>query len=180
MIFQSTTLPGAMVVELERREDERGFFARSFCRREFEAHCLEPCVAQCNVSFNRRRGTLRGMHWQAAPHAEAKLVRVTRGALWDVIVDLRPDSPACGRWFGVELNAENRRALYIPQGFAHGFQTLVDDVEVFYQMSTVYVPEAQRGARWDDPAFGIDWPIRPPFLSDRDASYPDFQPGKGA
>jgi dTDP-4-dehydrorhamnose 3,5-epimerase len=180
VIFQSTTLPDAMVVELERREDERGFFARSFCQREFEAQGLEPCVAQCNVSFNRRRGTLRGMHWQAAPDGEAKLVRVTRGAIWDVIVDLRPDSPACCRWFGAELNAENRRALYIPQGFAHGFQTLVDDVEVFYQMSTVYVPEAQRGARWDDPAFGINWPIRPPFLSDRDASYPDYRPANGA
>ena len=180
MIFQSTTLPGALVVELERREDERGFFARSFCQREFETQGLERGVAQCNVSFNRRRGTLRGMHWQTAPYREAKLVRVTQGALWDVIVDLRPDSPAYCRWFGVELSAENRRALYIPQGFAHGFQTLVDDVEVFYQMSTFYVPDAQRGARWDDPAFGIAWPIRLPFLSDRDAVCPDFQPGMGA
>jgi dTDP-4-dehydrorhamnose 3,5-epimerase len=117
------------------------------------------------------------MHWQTAPHGEVKLVRVTRGALWDVIVDLRSGSPTFGRWFGVELTADNRRALYIPTGFAHGFQTLVDDVEVFYQMSTFYVPDAQRGARWDDPAFGIEWPLRPPFLSARDASYPDFTPG---
>jgi dTDP-4-dehydrorhamnose 3,5-epimerase len=174
VIFAPTALSGAVVVELERREDERGFFARSFCRREFEAQGLDPCVAQCNVSFNRRRATLRGLHWQAAPHGEVKLVRVTRGALWDVIVDLRAGSPTFTRWFGVELTADNRRALYIPTGFAHGFQTLVDDVEVFYQMSAFYVPDAQRGARWDDPAFGIEWPLRPPFLCDRDASYPDF------
>jgi dTDP-4-dehydrorhamnose 3,5-epimerase len=174
VIFGPTTLSGAMVVGLERREDERGFFARSFCRQEFEAHGLEPCVAQCNVSFNRRRGTLRGMHWQEAPNGEAKLVRVTRGALWDVIVDLRPESPTHLKWFGVELSAENHQALYIPVGFAHGFQTLVDDVEVLYQMSTSYLPGAQRGARWDDPAFGIQWPIHPPFLSERDATYPDL------
>ena len=180
MIFGSTPLPGAAVVDLERREDERGFFARSFCQREFEAQGLETTVAQCNVSFNRRRGTLRGMHWQAAPHGEAKLVRVTRGALWDVIVDLRPESATYCRWFGVELTAENHRALYIPRGFAHGFQTLVDDVEVFYQMSTSYVPDAQRGVRWDDPAFGIEWPILPPFLSERDATYPDYRPGEGS
>jgi len=180
VIFGSTPLPGAAVVDLERREDERGFFARSFCQREFEAQGLETTVAQCNVSFNRRRGTLRGMHWQAAPHGEAKLVRVTRGALWDVIVDLRPESATYCRWFGVELSAENHRALYIPRGFAHGFQTLVDDVEVFYQMSTSYVPDAQRGVRWDDPAFGIEWPILPPFLSERDATYPDYRPGEGS
>jgi len=178
VIFGSATLPGACVVDLERREDERGFFARSFCQHEFEAHGLDPCVAQCNVSFNRRRGTLRGLHWQAAPHGEAKLVRVTRGALWDVIVDLRPESETYTRWFGVELTAENRRALYIPQGFAHGFQTLQDDVEVFYQMSAFYVPESQRGLRWDDPAFGIKWPITPPHLSERDATYPDFVPAR--
>jgi dTDP-4-dehydrorhamnose 3,5-epimerase len=178
VIFAPTALPGAFLVELERREDERGFFARSFCRREFEAQGLDPSVVQCNVSFNRRRGTLRGLHWQAEPHGETKLVRTTRGALWDAIVDLRPDSPTYCRWFGAELTAENRRALYIPQGFAHGFQTLTDDVEVFYQMSAFYVPEAQRGVRWDDSAFGIDWPIRPPFLSDRDATYPDFVPAR--
>jgi dTDP-4-dehydrorhamnose 3,5-epimerase len=176
--FVPTPLAGAVVVELERREDERGFFARSFCQREFEAQGLDPCVAQCNVSFNRRRGTLRGLHWQAPPHAEAKLVRATRGALWDVVVDLRSDSATFCRWFGVELTEENRRALYIPQGFAHGFQSLVDDVEVSYQMSAFYAADAQRGARWDDPAFGIEWPVRTPFLSPRDAAYPDFNPGR--
>jgi dTDP-4-dehydrorhamnose 3,5-epimerase len=168
-----------MVLDLERREDERGFFARSFCQHEFAAHGLDVSVAQCNVSFNRRRGTLRGMHWQVEPHGEAKLVRVTRGALWDVIVDLRPGSATYCRGFGVELTADNRRGLYIPVGFAHGFQTLSDDVEVFYQMSAFYVADAQRGVRWDDPAFGIEWPIRPPFLSERDATYPDFDPARG-
>lgn len=174
MIFAPTKLAGAVIIDLERREDERGFFARSFCRREFEERHLDPCVSQCNVSFNRRRGTLRGMHWQTAPHGEAKLVRVTHGAVWDVIIDLRPDSASYAEWLGVELTAETRRALYVPDGFAHGFQTLVDDTEVFYQMSTAYAPEAQRGLRWDDPAFGIGWPIDPPFLSRRDATFPDF------
>lgn len=174
MIFVPTTLAGAVVVDLDRREDERGFFARSFCHSEFEAHGLERCVSQCNISFNHRRGTLRGLHWQAAPHGEAKLVRVTRGSIWDVIVDLRPSSPTLGAWFGVELSAENRRALYVPRDFAHGFQTLVDDVEVFYQMSTDYVAGAQRGARWNDPAFGVEWPIASPILNQRDGAYPDF------
>jgi dTDP-4-dehydrorhamnose 3,5-epimerase len=174
VIFAPTKLDGAVVIDLERREDDRGFFARSFCRREFEEHGLDPCVAQCNVSFNLRRGTLRGMHWQAAPHGEAKLVRATQGAIWDVIIDLRPDSPSYGEWFGIELAAETRRALYIPDGFAHGFQTLVPNTEVFYQMSTSYVAESQRGLRWNDPAFGITWPVDPPFMSERDASYPDF------
>jgi dTDP-4-dehydrorhamnose 3,5-epimerase len=180
VIFQPTRLAGAFAIELERREDERGFFARSFCRRDFEDLGLEPCVAQCNVSFNRRRGTLRGMHWQADPHGEAKLVRVTRGAVWDVIVDLRPESPTCGESFGVELSADNRRAIYVPFGVAHGFQTLVDEAEVFYQMSAEYVPDAQRGVRWDDPAFGIAWPIPSPILNDRDAGYPDFTPTRTA
>ncbi len=176
MNFESTPLAGAFIVDLERREDERGFFARSYCQQEFEAHGLNPCVAQCNISFNKRRGTLRGLHWQVSPNDEAKLVRVTRGALWDVIVDLRPDSPTYCRGFGVELTADNRRALYVPKGFAHGFQTLVDDVEVFYQMSTCYASEAQQGARWDDPVFDLAWPIVPPFMSERDAGYPDFDP----
>ena len=174
MIFSPTKLSGAVVVDLERREDDRGFFARSFCQREFEDHQLDPCVSQCNVSFNVRRGTLRGMHWQAAPHGEAKLVRITRGAVWDVIIDLRPDSPSYAQWFGVELTADSRRALYVPDGFAHGFQTLVPDTEVFYQMSTAYVPGAERGLRWNDPAFAITWPIEPPVMSQRDAAYPDF------
>lgn len=178
VIFVPTELAGVVVVDLERREDERGFFARSFCQREFEEHHLDPCVAQCNVSFSLRRGTLRGMHWQAAPHGEAKLVRVTRGAVWDVIVDLRPASSTYRQWLGVELSAETRRALYVPDGFAHGFQTLVPETEVFYQMSTPYVPDAQRGFRWNDPAFGIEWPIDPPFLSERDASFADFAVAK--
>jgi len=174
VIFVPTKLDGALVIDLERLEDERGFFARSFCRREFEEHRLDPCVAQCNVSFNKRRGTLRGMHWQAAPHGEAKLVRVTRGAVWDVIVDLRPDSASYGDWLGVELTAEARRALYVPPGVAHGFQTLVADTELLYQMSTEYVAGAQRGFRWNDPGFGITWPIDPPFMNQRDATFPDF------
>jgi dTDP-4-dehydrorhamnose 3,5-epimerase len=171
-----TALAGARLVELEPIEDERGFFARSFCRREFEQAGLEPCIVQCNVSFNRRRGTLRGMHFQRAPHAEAKLVRCTRGAVYDVIVDLRPDSPAFRRWLGVELSAENRRALYVPRGFGHGFQSLQDDCEVLYQMSDFYAPQAAGGVRWNDPAFAIRWPIEPPIVSARDAAYPDFAP----
>ena len=175
MIFSPTPLVDAVEIELDRHQDERGFFARSFCRREFEEHGLDPCVAQCSVSFSRRRGTLRGLHWQAAPHAEAKLVRVTAGAIWDVIVDLRPKSATFGKWFGAELTSDNRRALYVPRGFAHGFQTLVDEVEVFYQMSTEYLAEARRGARWDDPAFGIAWPIASPILNARDAAYPNVE-----
>jgi dTDP-4-dehydrorhamnose 3,5-epimerase len=180
VIFAPTKLSGAVIVDLDRREDDRGFFARTFCQREFEEHGLDPCVAQCNVSVNRRRGTLRGMHWQQAPHGEAKLIRVTRGAIWDVIVDLRAGSPTHGDWFGVELSAESRRALYVPQDFAHGFQTLVDDVEIFYQMSTPYVPDAQRGFRWDDPAFAIRWPIGAPILNERDAAYSDFSLARSA
>ncbi|HEX6040824.1 dTDP-4-dehydrorhamnose 3,5-epimerase [Longimicrobium sp.] len=177
MIFVPTLLDGAWVVEPEPVEDERGFFARTWCADEFRARGLDPALAQCSVSFNRRRGTLRGMHFQAAPHAEAKLVRCTRGALWDVVVDLRPGSPTFTRWFGVELTADNHRALYVPQGFAHGFQTLADDTEVFYQISVPYAPGAGRGVRWDDPAFGIRWPHADArILSDRDRAYPDFDP----
>jgi dTDP-4-dehydrorhamnose 3,5-epimerase len=177
MIFEILMLAGAYMIDLDRREDERGFFARSFCHMEFERHGLEQCTAQCNVSFNHRQGTLRGMHWQEAPHGEAKLVRVTRGAIYDVLVDGRLDSPTYLKWVGVELTAENRRALYIPRGFLHGFQTLTAETEVFYQMSADYVPGAQRGARWNDPAFGISWPIQPPFMSERDATYPDYLAG---
>lgn len=177
MKFVPAGLDGAFVVELERREDERGFFARSWCQREFEEMGLDSRLVQCNLSWNRRRGTLRGLHWQAAPHAEAKLVRVTGGAIWDVIVDLRRGSPSYLRHVGVELDGRSRRALYVPAGFAHGFQTLSDDAEVFYQMSEFYVLESQRGARWNDPAFGIEWPVGPPIINDRDASYPDFRAG---
>ncbi len=174
MRILGTALEGAKIVELEPIEDERGFFARSFCRREFEAAGLDSCVAQCNLSFNRRRGTLRGMHFQREPHAEAKLVRCTQGAIYDVILDLRPRSSSYLRWVAVELSAANRRALYAPQGVAHGFQTLTDDAEVLYQMSEPYVPEAAAGVRWNDPAFGIAWPIADPVLSARDAAYADF------
>lgn len=174
MIFTPTNLKGAAVVDLEKREDERGFFARSWCRREFEAHGLNPRLAQCSVSFNLRRGTLRGMHYQARPHEEAKLVRCTRGSLYDVIVDLRPDSPTYKRHFGLALTAENRTMLYVPEGFAHGFLTLEDATEAFYQITEFYAPDDQRGFRWDDPAMAIGWPEKPKFISERDRTYPDF------
>ncbi len=167
-----TPLAGAYAVELERLEDERGFFARSFCRDEFRSRGLASVVAQCNVSWNRQRGTLRGLHFQAAPHEEAKLVRCTRGAIWDVIVDLREGSPTRLRWHALELTAENRTALYVPEGLAHGFQTLSDDAEVLYQMSVPYHAELARGVRWDDPRIGIRWPLADPILSARDRAYP--------
>jgi len=167
-----TPLAGCYVVELERLEDERGFFARSFCQEEFRKHGLRPGIAQCNVSWNRRRGTLRGLHFQAAPHEEAKVVRCTRGAVWDVAVDLREGSATRLRSHAVELSAENRRALYVPEGFAHGFQTLADDSEILYQMSESYHPQLARGVRWDDPRLGIKWPLPDPILSERDRSYP--------
>ena len=157
MKFTPIELEGAWIVDVVRMEDERGFFARSWCRREFEDHGLNPDVVQCNVSRNRKKGTLRGLHYQAAPHEEAKLVRCTAGAIYDVIVDLRPGSATHLRHFGTILSAENHRALYVPEGFAHGFLTLADDTEVFYQMSHVYEPAAARGFRWDDPEFGIEW-----------------------
>lgn len=172
MKFVPTPLAGAFVLQFEQVEDERGFFARSFCQDEFRMHGLRPVIAQCNVSWNRRRGTLRGLHFQAAPHEEAKVVRCTRGAVWDVIVDLRDGSPTRLRWHPQELNAENRLALYVPEGFAHGFQTLVDDSEVLYQMSEFYHPELARGVRWDDPALAVRWPVAEAILSERDRSYP--------
>jgi dTDP-4-dehydrorhamnose 3,5-epimerase len=174
VIFVETGLPGAFVIEIERREDERGFFARTWCRREFEAAGLNTDLAQCNISFNRQRGTLRGMHWQAAPHGEAKLVRCTRGAIWDAIIDLRPESPTYMNHFSVELTADSARALFVPEGMAHGFLTLEDESEVAYQMSEFYEPGASRGVRWNDPAFGITWPLPNPILHPRDAAYPDF------
>ncbi len=172
MKFVPTPLDGAFVVEPELISDDRGFFARSFCQNEFRAHGLDPAAVQCNISFNSKRGTLRGLHFQAKPHEEAKLVRCTRGAIWDVIVDLREDSPTRYRWFSAELSADNHQALFVPAGFAHGFQTLVDDSEVLYQMSEFYHPESARGLRWDDPAIGISWPCSDPVLSPRDRSYP--------
>jgi len=174
MLFTETKLKGAYIVDLEPHADERGFFARSWCADEFEEHGLNPRLSQCNISFNKKRGTLRGMHYQAAPFPEAKLVRCTRGAIYDVIIDLRAESPTFKQWAAVELSAENRRALYVPEDLAHGFQTLMDGAEVFYQMSEYYHPECARGVRWDDPAFGIKWAISEFVISDDDRSYIDF------
>lgn len=179
MRYTETALGGAFLVELEPRSDERGMFARTFCAEEFAAHGLEPVAAQCNLSRNRALGTLRGLHYQVAPHGEAKLVRCTRGALWDVIVDLRAGSPSRGRFVAVELDAASGRALYVPRGCAHGFQTLVDDTEVFYQMSTPYRPEAARGVRFDDPALAIPWPIEAPLVSERDRALPGLAASLG-
>jgi dTDP-4-dehydrorhamnose 3,5-epimerase len=176
MRFLETPLAGARVIEIVPHADPRGFFARTFCRDELVAAGLPGEFMQASVSYNLRRGTLRGMHFQAAPHEEPKLVRCTRGALHDVIIDLRPGSATRCRWFGVELSAENRRTLYVPPGFAHGFQTLVDDTEILYQMAEPYMPGLARGVRWNDPAFGIAWPIADPFMSERDAVYPDYRP----
>jgi dTDP-4-dehydrorhamnose 3,5-epimerase len=176
LIFRETSLQGAYLIEPVRREDDRGFFARTFCRDEFAERGLNPLVAQCNVSFNRHKGTLRGLHYQAAPHEEAKLVRCTQGAIFDVIVDLRANSPTFKRYFATELTSTNHAMLYVPAGFAHGFQTLVDDTEVFYQMSESYHAESARGVRWDDPAFGISWPsVEHRILLDRDRNYPLFE-----
>jgi dTDP-4-dehydrorhamnose 3,5-epimerase len=174
MIFKETALKGAYVIELERLEDSRGFFARSYCGREFERHGLNPKLVQCNISYNRKKGTLRGMHFQAAPYEEAKLVRCTRGSIHDVIVDLRTDSTTYLENFGIRLSEKNRSMLFIPEGFAHGFITLEDDTEVFYQMSEFYAPDSARGFRWNDPAFGISWPETVRVISDRDREYPDF------
>jgi dTDP-4-dehydrorhamnose 3,5-epimerase len=171
MRLNATPLAGAFVVELEAHTDERGFFARTYCREEFRAEGVTARFDQCSVSYNARRGTLRGLHWQAQPHGEEKLVRCTSGAIFDVIVDLRADSPTMRRWFGLELDAANRRALYIPQGFAHGFISLSDSSEVLYMISAVYEPAAARGLRWNDPALGIAWPIVPTVISTRDAGF---------
>lgn len=174
--FQETSIQGVVIVDQNRHTDERGYFARSFCTDEFSDHGLDPVVAQCNVSFNPQVGTLRGMHYQAEPHGEAKLVRCTRGAIFDVAVDLRPDSPTFRSWFGAELTEDNGRALYIPAKLAHGFLTLAPDSEVFYQMSYPYVPGTERGVRWNDPVFGIVWPAAVATMSDRDRNFPDFKP----
>ena len=178
MRFIETKLKGAFIIESEFLEDDRGFFARTWCRREFEAHGLNPRLLQCNISFNRRRGTLRGMHYQIEPHAEAKVVRCTMGGIYDVILDLRPDSATFKQWLAVELTAKNRRLLFIPVGLAHGFQTLVDQTEVFYQMFEFYHPECARGVRYDDPAFAIGWPLPVRIVSDKDMVYPLWGLGK--
>ena len=179
MIFTQTKLKGAFIIEPERLEDERGFFARTFCQEEFKIHGLNPHLVQCNISFNIKTGALRGMHYQIEPYAEAKLVRCTRGAIYDVVIDLRPESPTFKGWMPVELTAENHKMLYVPEGFAHGFQTLEDDTEVFYQMSEFYHPECARGVRWNDPAFGIEWPAKPSVISSRDQSYQLFEVDSG-
>ena len=173
MIFRETALKGAFVIEPELKEDERGFFARAWCQRELAAHGLNPNLAQANLSYNRHRHTLRGMHYQKPPNEEAKLVRCIRGAIYDVIVDLRAGSPTYCQWVGVTLSAENRHMIYVPEGFAHGFQTLEDDTELFYLMTEFHTPGAEAGARWDDAAFGIRWPdAGTRLIAERDRSWP--------
>jgi len=176
MIFTPAPLAGAYTIDLEKRGDDRGFFARLFCEREFADLGLESRFIQANTSLSAKRGTLRGMHFQLPPAAEVKVVRCIRGALFDVIIDLRPDSPTFTRWFGAELSAENRTMMYVPRGFAHGFITLTDDSEVLYLVSAAYSPGEERGARHDDPRFGIDWPLAPTEMSDKDRAWPDYDP----
>ncbi len=179
MIFTASPLAGAYVIDIEPRTDERGFFARSYCALEFAAQGLGPELRQCSVSYNARKGTLRGLHYQGAPHEEHKLVRCTAGAIFDVIVDIRKASPTYRRWFGAELNAENRRALLIPPGFAHGFLSLTDAAEVYYMISVAHAPNFSRGYRWNDPAFAIEWPFAPTTMSPRDAAWPLLDPRAG-
>jgi dTDP-4-dehydrorhamnose 3,5-epimerase len=171
MIFTELPLRGAFAADLQELPDERGFFARSYCAQDF-ARKGWPELRQCSVSYNARRGTLRGMHYQEAPHEEHKLVRCTAGAIYDVIVDIRPSSPTYRRWYGAELTMANRRSLFIPPGFAHGFVSLTDGAEVYYMISAAHAPEFSRGLRWSDPAFGIEWPVAPTVISARDAAYP--------
>ncbi|HZR63542.1 MAG TPA: dTDP-4-dehydrorhamnose 3,5-epimerase [Terriglobales bacterium] len=175
MKFQETKLPGVYEIEIERFSDERGFFARSWCQKEFESKGLNPSLVQCSISFNARKGTLRGLHYQAAPYREAKVVRCSRGSLYDVAVDLRPDSPTFTQWVGVVLTPARGNMLYVPEGCAHGFLTLEDETEVFYQMSEFYHPEAAGGVRWDDPAFQVAWPAPVAVISERDRMYPNFE-----
>ncbi|HTS07791.1 MAG TPA: dTDP-4-dehydrorhamnose 3,5-epimerase [Candidatus Eisenbacteria bacterium] len=175
MTFHETKLPGVFEIHLEPKCDERGFFARSWCKKEFEAQGLNTRLAQCNVSFNARRGTLRGIHYQAAPYEESKLIRCTQGAIYDVLLDLRPESPTFKEWVAVVLTAEKRNMAYVPEGLAHGFLTLENKTEVFYQMSQFYDADSARGVRWDDPAFQIAWPERVEVISERDRTYPNFE-----
>lgn len=175
MQFHETKLPGVFEIYIEPHSDDRGFFARSWCQKEFEAHGLNTRLVQCNISFNLRKGTLRGMHFQAQPHAEAKVVRCTKGAIYDVILDMRPSSLAYRNWVAVVLTSAKRNMVYIPEGCAHGFLTLEGETEVFYLMSEFYVGESARGVRWNDRAFGIQWPDRVEVISQRDAAYPDFE-----
>ena len=175
MIFVETTLSGAYLINVEKLEDDRGFFARSWCEREFEAHGLNSKLVQCNISLNIQKGTLRGMHYQAKPCEEAKLIRCTAGSIYDLIIDIRPDSPTYKQHFGVVLTPLNRSMLYVPEGFAHGFLTLENNTEVFYQMSEFFAPEYARGFRWNDPVFEIEWPLDIHVISDRDRTYTDFK-----
>lgn len=175
MRFRETRLPGVFEIYIEPHQDERGFFARSWCQKEFETNGLNPRLTQCNICCNTRKGTLRGMHYQMPPFAEAKLVRCTRGAIYDVALDLRPESPTYKDWIGLILSGTNRQMLYIPEGCGHGFLTLEDDTEVFYQMSEFYNPGSARGVRWNDRAFGIIWPEKIEVISERDNAYPDFE-----
>jgi dTDP-4-dehydrorhamnose 3,5-epimerase len=174
VLFEETSLKGAFIVHPEPHSDERGFFARVWCKREFENEGLNPRLVQSSISYNKLKGTLRGMHYQVAPHAEAKLVRCTRGSIFDVVIDLRDESPTFKQWVGVELTEENRDALYVPEGFGHGFLTLEDDCEILYNISEYYAPDAERGLRFDDPAIGIEWPLRVKVISTQDASWPVF------
>ena len=174
MKFIDVPVAGAYVIEIQPIVDERGFFARTWCAQEFRRRGLNPNLVQCSISFNRRRGTLRGMHYQEQPHPEARLVRCSSGAIYDVIVDLRPTSTTYCQWFAVELTGEDHKMIYVPEGFAHGFQTLSDNTEVFYQISEAYRPEWARGVRWNDPRFGIKWPIREMVISQRDRDFPDY------
>lgn len=175
MIFRQTKLSGVFEIEIEPKADQRGFFARSWCQKEFEEHGLNPRLVQCNVSFNKDKGTLRGMHYQAAPHAEVKVVRCTQGAIYDVVLDLRPQSPTLKEWISVVLTSAKRNMVYIPEGCAHGFLSLENDTEIFYQMSEFYDAQSARGVRWDDPAFTIVWPAKVQVISERDRTYPNFE-----
>lgn len=175
MLFHETELKGAFIIEVKKLEDERGFFGRSFCMKEFEEHGLNPAVVQANVSYNKKKATLRGMHYQVSPYEETKLVRCVRGAIYDVIIDLRKDSETYRKWIGVELTEGSYRMLFVPEGFAHGFITLKDETEVIYQVSQFYTPGSEKGLRWNDPAFQIEWPLTPEIISEKDKSHPDYK-----
>lgn len=175
MFFVETKLKGSFVIELEKLEDERGFFARTWDKKKFEEHGLNSELAQCSTSYTKKKGTIRGMHYQAFPHQEVKLVSCTKGKVFDLTIDVRPKSPTFMKWFGIELSEDNYKAIYVPEGVAHGIETLEDDTVLFYQTSQFHSPESERGVRWDDPAFNITWPIPPIIISKKDRTHPDFQ-----
>jgi len=175
MIFTKTKLEGVYVIEVEKLNDERGFFGRTWDCKEFEQHSLNQNLVQCNISYNKKKGTLRGMHFQIAPYEEAKLIRCTKGIIFDVIIDLRKKSKTYKQWYGIELSSENYKGIYVPEGFAHGFQTLEDDTEVFYQMSEFYMAKYARGIKWNDESFDIKWPLNPTMMSQKDLSYQNFE-----